>query len=212
MREHFTIENDVLMYKIINDTLKQQNWPKNLIPQGTLDRDNVVWRNNLINQINIYNLKTEKNIGYLPGTEALHYNNRDCKNIMFTAMSFRKIVVYNIDKKSICHIKQLNFRCSYRSRIVGDILYLIDADNIEIYKYTLSGNIIGSIEIYEKQIEMCDHEIITLHNNLLSYYDFDGHKLKTVELIASVESFQVTTNYVYVIDKSNTLNIYERVI
>jgi hypothetical protein len=132
------------------------------------------------------------------------------KNIILRELFSPEVTIYNVEKMSGYQIR-LDFLPSFQSQIINDILYLIDINKTKIHKYTLLGKYIESIKFCEGNILIFDSEVIIQHNNSLSYYDLEGHKLGTAELDVHVRSFRATTNHVYIIDSLGILSIYDRV-
>jgi hypothetical protein len=127
-----------------------------------------------------------------------------------------EIYIYSINKKTELKKFTINFVLSdTETKIIDDIIYLVNQEKPKIHKYGISGNHIGDIEFDlqdwgNHMTTILRDEIVFTHYNKIKFYDSNGIHLNTISFDVRNMYCFVTDNDVYV--SIRNIDIYKRVL
>jgi hypothetical protein len=183
--------------------------------KDTTNITNNIIKSNSHRKINIFNVKTTDINGKCSPEDIICAND---KYIIFK-YNYWSISAYDIKKKEVLYQYNVNFGTTRESEIIDNIIYFVSNVDPKIYKYSLCGKYIGTIEFEEEEEEnwhiwkaiISEFEIIMLGVNVIKFYDLQGIMLAQQVINSDrIENFHVTSQYVYTITAEDVLNIYRR--
>jgi hypothetical protein len=210
------------IHKIVNTDFKLYTFKRNIIPEKIIDDKNILITDfahplgGTIIMFNVTNCQKTKfpfHMSHYPVTVNESYIIiRDYTNCY---------TVYDLNKcLKLGQFKSIFHTSDSESAIIRNIIYIVVRnEQLIVKKYSLSGKHIEDIKFNDHncKVKICHNEIIVYQNHKILFYDLNGELLMTTHTdiksdIDNITHFSATSNYVYVVESEQQLNIYNRVI